>query len=77
MPPKKKPKKRAELANPHEVLLKALEDMKKGENAFSIRKKYGIPRTTLIYKSKSKLPVECKKEHAPKLGVDGEEMIKN
>lgn len=65
-----------EVAYSHETLLQALEDMKKGENAFSVSKKYGIPRTTLIYKFNGKLPVDCKKGPAPKLGIEGEDMIK-
>jgi hypothetical protein len=71
------PPKRALLAYAHADLLLALEDMKKGETASAVSKKYNIPRSTLIYKSTGKTPIDRKMGPAPRLGTDSEKMLVN
>lgn len=74
MPPVKKPK----LSYTHDQLLLAIEALKNGENAFRVSKRYGIPRSTLIYKAKGKLPLNKDRKFgpAPRLGYNAEEMLK-
>lgn len=71
------PPKRSMLAYSHANLLLALEDMRRGESALTVSKRYNIPRTTLINKSTGKTPVERKMGPAPRLGTDAEKMLKN
>lgn len=74
MPPKKKPK----YEYSHEQLELALEALKKGDNAFSVSKRFGVPRSTLIYKATGKSPInkDRKLGPAPRIGIEAEQMLK-
>lgn len=77
MAPKKKPK--FEYRYSHEQLEQALEAYRKGEIAFSISKRFGVPRSTLIYKASGKTPINKERRlgPAPRIGFNAEGMLKN
>lgn len=75
MAPKKKPK----FEYSHEQLEQALEAYRKGENAFSVSKRFGVSRSTLIYKASGKTPINKERilGPAPRIGFNAEGMLKN
>lgn len=86
MPPVKKPpvkkslvKKKPKYAYSHQQLLLALDAIKSGETALSVSKRFGVPRSTLIYKAtgKSTMNEERRLGPPPRLGTDAEVMLKN
>lgn len=58
-------------------MLRALEEMKRGESASSVSRIFNIPRSTLIYKATGKTPLERRMGPPPRLGSDMETMLSN
>lgn len=73
------PKKKPLFEYSHEQLEQALEAYRKGENAFSASKRFGVPRSTLIYKASGKTPInkERRLEPAPSIEFNADGMLKN
>lgn len=72
MPPKKKLMTYSE-----ETLIKALPEIRTGQSATVVSRKYDIPRSTLIYKFTGQSPVECRMGPVPILGFEVESMLTN
>lgn len=71
MAPKKKPK----FEYSHEQLEQALEAYRKGKNAFSVSKRFGVPRSTLIYKALGKTPINKKEDWDQHLVLDSTQKV--
>lgn len=69
------PKLQTTLLYKQEDLSSALDEIKRGMPTPATSKKYGVPRTTLLYKHRGHLPLMCRKGPQTNLTPEEEEML--
>lgn len=63
------------LLYPKEAMEQAVQDVKQGVPVRTAAKRYGVPKTTLLYKSRGDLPVNCRKGPSTVLTAEEEDFL--
>lgn len=71
------PKKKSISSHTQKELVTALNELLNGESASSVSRKFGISRSTLIYKATGKTPLERRIGPAPQLGDESQARLVN